>query len=628
MNKIATRLAEISKRGGLRRLADVGAVDMAARTVEISFSSEAAEVPRWFGLETLSHAPGACDLSRMNDGAAVLWMHDMTDQRGVVEPSSAVIEADRVGRCLVRFSRSPAGEQLLQDVNDKIITKVSVGYFVNGMRLVETRADDVDVYSITAWMPYEVSFVSVPADASVGVGRAAEIGLEVVDEPPVQTEPVIEKTQRAEATKKMDEIERAAAVAAANATAAGAQQGTESERTRSKTILDMGREYRHVDLAAQFVTEGKSVEEFQRALLIEGAKHANKPLDEQVRSAEIGLTPGEAKNFSFLRAVRAQLPGASDVDRKAAGFELECSRAAEKAYGKTARGILIPADILNQRTFSTTTPVGGAGSNIVATELLAGSFIDMLRKRAWVMRRATTMGGLVGNIDIPRQKGATTAYWVGEGGAPAGSDPALDQVPFTPKTVAALNEITRRLMMQSTPDAETMVRTDLLKVMALEIDRAAIYGSGTANQPQGLAGISGINAVPFAVAGKPTYAELVAMETAIALDDADVDSMSYSFNAGIRGYAKTALKFPDAAGTGTIWESGKTVNGYETNVSNQLASGDTFFGNWSDLVVAMWGGLDLTVDPYSLSASGGVRIVAFQDIDINVRHVESFCYGK
>ena len=77
-----------------------------------------------------------------------------------------------------------------------------------------------------------------------------------------------------------------------------------------------------------------------------------------------------------------------------------------------------------------------------------------------------------------------------------------------------------------------------------------------------------------------------------------------------------------------IWEPGNTVNGYRTEVTNQIVTGDVFFGNFADLIVGLWGGLDLTVDPYSLSKSGGLRIVVFQDVDFAVRRVESFCLGR
>lgn len=646
-SNIATRLKEISQRGGLRREATFGEVDLEARTVELSFSSETDTVHRWFGIEILSHDATAANLTRLNNGAPVLWMHDWNDQRGVVE--QARIDADRKGRAVLRFSRSEAGEQLMQDVADKIITKVSVGYLVDGMKLIEER-DDEDVFLVTSWTPYEISMVSVPADDTVGVGRTAEIPQEEKPGKPADN-PTSIKESAAARVKTEDQrtmkyrtfrdaqgnlcrvavddagtdvgtveiIERAGAERAA---------GQEAERVRVRELMELGRAYNAVDKAAKFAEEGKTADDLRRELLHDfAAQRGNRPLSEQTQDANIGLSDKEVRQFSIMRAIRAMADPQDRTAREAAAFEFEASAAAAQRYGKSPKGIIIPNDVL-ARDFSTTAPAGGPGHNIVATNLLAGSFIELLRKKAWVMRRARTLAGLVGNVDIPRQNASTQAYWVGEGGAPNKSEPGVDQIAFTPKTVGAYTDITRRLMLQATPDAEALVRDDLLKVMALEIDRVAIYGSGSTNQPLGVKNQTGINAVDFATAGKPTFAEIVDMETQIALDNADVDSMSYAFNAGIRGYMKTALKFPDTAASGTIWEQGNTVNGYAADVSNQVASGDVFFGNWQDLVIAMWGGLELTVDPYSLSTSGGLRLVALQDVDMNVRHKESFCYGS
>ncbi|QAU25345.1 phage major capsid protein [Dyella sp. M7H15-1] len=660
-DKIATRLQEIQQKGGLWREAEVLGVDVEARTVELSFSSEV-EVERWFGIEVLGHDRGEYDFARLNDSAPILWNHDLDDMRGVVEPGSARVDVDRKGRLLARYAKDEAGEQMLQRINDRIVTKVSVGYRVKGMKLVEER-NDVDVYRINAWEPFEVSMVSVPADITVGVGRSlvargegpwTDPGLRSEEMPPEDAAPssgntapvaadtgtrarniMIEKVTRdAKGNLVRAHVDENGAIVevleviepATDEVRQGQQRGQEAERTRMRSITELGRQYGQTELALQAIADGNTAEEFQRMLLQKVTERSGQPLGEQMRDAEIGLSNQEVRQFSFIRAIRALLPNATADDRKAAAFELECSRAAEQKYTKRAKGILVPADVLN-RAFSTTNPDAGPGSNIVAQQLLASSFIELLRNRAWVMRRATTLGGLVGNIDIPRQKGAAQAYWVGEGGAPNSSEPALDQVSFTPKSLAAFTDITRRLMLQSTPDAELIVRADLLQVMALQIDRAAIYGNGSTNQPKGVTLQTGINAVPFAAAGKPTFEELVEMETKIALGNADVESMAYAFNAGIRGYAKTALKFPGTAASGTIWEQGNTVNGYATSVSNQIEPGDVLFGNWADLIIAMWGGLDLTVDPYSLSTSGGTRIVVFQDVDFNIRHPESFCYG-
>lgn len=638
--RMLQRLQEIRQRGILRREATVGAIDVEARTVELSFSSETEKVQRWFGIEILGHDAHEVKLERLNNKAPALWMHDWNDQRGVIVAGSARIDSDRKGRCIVRFSKSEDGEELFQDIVDGIVTKVSVGYSVQGLKLVEER-EDVDVYRITEWTPYEISLVSVAADDDVGVGRSLENPQEDNNKKfnedssnaTTRTKTMNEKITRDDkgnlVRAKVDESGKIVEVLemierAGDADAKATARGADAERARVRSISEMGKQYGKSDLAMQHIAEGKTAEEFRSALLAEFAtERSNKPLEEQQRDANIGMTGKEVRSYSIMKAVRALMPNASKRDIDDAKFEFEASRAAAELYGREPKGIIIPNDVLADRAFSTTT---GGGNNLIATNLLAGSFIEMLRKRTWVMKRARSLAGLIGNVDIPRQNATGNAYWVGEGGEPSGSNPGVDQIAMTPKTIGAYYDITRRLLKQSTPDAEALVRDDLLKVIALELDRVAIYGSGSEYQPKGLKNYTGINSVDFTTTAKPTFAELVDMETQISLDDADVDAMSYAFNAGIRGWCKTTLKF-SAAGSATIWEPGGTVNGYPVDVSNQIATGDVFFGNWMDLIIAMWGGLELNVDTAALAKSGGLRLIALQDVDINLRHVESFCYG-
>jgi len=652
--ELAKRLKEIAERGALRRVATVvrGAVDVEARTVELAFSSETDSVERWFGIEVLGHDAGEVDLSRLNNGAPVLWMHDWADQRGVVE--SVRVDGDRVGRAVVRFSRSPVGDQLFQDIADGIVTKVSVGYSVQGMRLVEER-DGVDVYRITAWTPYEISMVSVPADDTVGVGRALQIPQEETPGVPADEERANDHLPEAQArtANTMEKIVRDAqgnlvrakvnedgsiAEVIAIVEEAGADvraataRGAEGERARVRALQQMGNDYDAAQLAGEFIRDGKSADELRQAILADVMSKRAKsgqPLTEGGASDQIGMTDKDVRNYSLLRAVRALAnPGDAGIQR-AAAFEIECSAAAAKQYGKEARGIIIPADVLGSRAFNAGgVPSGNqSGANLVANTLLAGSFIDALRNRTTIMQLGNVMGGLVGNVDIPKQTGVSSAYWVGEGDDATETSPSLGQISLNPKTVAAFTDITRRLAMQSTPDAEALVVRDLRAAMSQAIDYAGYYGTGTDNQPLGLKNYSGINAVDFAAAGQPTFPELVQMETEIAADNADLGAMGYVGNSRFRGHCKTALKFA-SAGSATIWEQGNTINGYRTEITNQLANDNVFFGNFADLIVALWGGLDLTVDPYSLSKSGGLRIVVFQDVDFVLRRVESICFGS
>lgn len=656
----ATRLAVLNDKQQLHRAMQVSSFDVQARTVTLAFSSEA-EVPRWFGIEVLDHSPGSVVLDRLRDAACLLVNHDWDDQVGVVE--SVSIDADRKGRAVVRFGKSARADEIFQDVVDGIRKHVSVGYKIHAAVLAEIRNDDVEVIRITSWEPYEISIVPVPADTSVGVGRNAEIPQEEKRTKPAENSPIPENETRnnplPKGTKTMviknirnaaghlvraevDETTGAILRELEVLEQAGAdvqshmRAGTASEQTRVRTLLTMADRFGKAvpnarALADKAIQDGQTPEQLQAAMLDVVETRAARPLAEQSEDAALGMSDREVRNFSFLRAVRAMAPNASAKDREAAAFEFECSDAAQRAYGKAAKGILIPNEVL-ARAFNAgggaNSPAGAqSGANLVQTTLMTGSFIEMLRNRTTIMRLGTTMGGLVGNVDIPKQTGGATGYWLGEGDDSTEGAPAIGQIGLTPKTVAAYTDLTRRLMMQSTPDAEGIVRKDLNNALAQALDIAGYYGSGSANMPRGLKNYTGINAVDFAVNGQPSFAELVAMETEVAADNADIGQMGYVGNARFRGFCKTALKFA-AAGSATIWEPGGTVNGYRAEITNQVANDDVFFGNFSDFIIAMWGGLDLVVDAATLSKSGGLRLVVFQDVDMNLRRVESVCWGS
>lgn len=618
-------------------------VDMEKRTVELSFSSEA-EVGRWFGIEILDHSQGAIDFSRLLSRAPFLLDHNSRDQVGVVENAWLDI-SQRKGRALVRLSKSARGEEILQDINDLIRTNISVGYLIEKAVLSEQRKNE-DVYLITEWQPYEISLVSIPADVTVGVGRSDEKVNNENNKLAEQNNPIAVRTQVNQQRANYmnwehftdnegnycrqqvnDKGERYGTVEIVRKADDTASRGAEVEHNRTRELLELGQKYNMPELAATYIGERKSPAEFQTAILDKMHERQGKPLTEQAKPSDtnIGLTGDEARKFSVFRAIRAQLPNATNADREAAAFEFECSEAAQKAYGRSAQGILVPTDVLNQRAFELGAGAGSGGT-LLGTDHRGDMFIDLLRNRTTIMQLGHIMGGLVGNVEIPKATGGATAYWVGEGENVAGSNPTTGQRELSPKTVGALVDITRSLLQQSSPDAENIVWNDINKALALKIDKAGYYGTGTGKQPLGLKNISGINAIPFA-ADNPSFAEFVEMESQIAADNAEVNRMAYVLNALMRGHCKTATKFGTSTET-TIWEPGNTVNGYRTEVTNQIENGDVFFGNFSDLIIGLWGGLDITVDPFTLSASGGLRIVTFQDVDFVLRNNESICYGK
>ena len=562
------------------------------RTYEFPFSSEF-PVARYFGNEILSHEASAADLSRLNDGAPLLFNHNPDRVIGVVE-GARIDSKVRRGYARVRFSRNAFAQEVLSDVKDGVLRNVSFGYSIDKME--ERGSGD---YVATAWAPYEVSIVSVPADKTVGIGRAL-----------MPTEPAASAAPSPDPLPSMETNATDLAVVRAEA--------AEAERSRIAEISALCDKHKMGELGRQLVESGRSIDEARAAVL----DKMNIPQETvNMSAADIGMSEKEARSFSFLRAINYLSNPTDRSAREAAAFEIEASDAAAARLGRQSRGITIPQDVLRRDLNVGTATAGG---NLVETMLDAGSFIDLLRNASALDQAgATVLTGLTGNVAIPRQSGAGTAYWVAESGAPTESQQTVDQVSLTPKTVAAFTDYSRRLMLQSSIDVENMIRTDLATVLALKIDLAGLYGTGSNSEPLGLKLTTGIGTENFAAAA-PTFEEVVALESDVATANALLGSPVYLMNAAMRGGLKTTKK---DAGSGMFIMEGNEVNGYLGVLSNQVASGDLWFGNFADLIIGYFSGLDIMVDPYSNSTSGTVRVVAMQDVDIAVRHPESFSRG-
>ena len=236
-------------------------LDLEARTVELSFSSEA-PYERYFGMEILGHNPGEVNLTRMNNGGAVCVDHRTSDQVGVVEKSW--IGQDRKGRALVRFGKSVRANEIFQDVIDGIRQNTSVSYEVNKMVLEKSESIDggkstMDTYRVTSWTPLEVSLVAVPADIECGTMRGKEENRHeiIIEIPKKEEKKIMKKCNICGAEYEGDHCPtcaRAKEAARAEITAA---------QTRVSEIIAMGLKHNLMDEAQKFITEGKSVAEFK-----------------------------------------------------------------------------------------------------------------------------------------------------------------------------------------------------------------------------------------------------------------------------------------------------------------------------------------------------------------------------
>jgi HK97 family phage major capsid protein/HK97 family phage prohead protease len=567
-------------------------VDEEKRTAMIAVSSEE-PVARSFGNEVLEHTKEAIDLSFLASGRAPLLLgHDPEKQIGVVE-SVELDESARRLRAKVRFGKGALAREAFDDVVDGIRTNISVGYSIN-----KIEKKDKDTYVAKSWKPVEASLVSIPADTSVGLGRSSEASINPEEKP----------TETIKETIMSDTVD----IAAIEAEAKKAAQRNAAE------IAELGARHNLSDLAREAIKSGKSIEEFRGDVLDKiGSTQA-------LESQDIGMQKEEVRNFSLVRAIRALANPNDRAAQEAAAFEFECSRAAAEQYGRTAQGILLPAEVLRtwKRDLNSTDE-----ADLFGEDYRGGDFIDVLRNASSVMAAGATMlNGLSGDVKIPKKLTAANASWISsEGGSAAESEMTVGSVSLTPKSLGAYTDVTRQLLIQSSLSVENLIRDDLVQALGLAIDKAALEGTGTGGQPTGILNTTGINTTTFAAAN-PTFAEMVAMETAIAEDNALANSMSYIMPASMYGALKTTEK---ASGTAQfVVEQGGTVNGYRTIVSNQATSGNAYFGNFSDLLVGMFGGLDITVDPYTHSTSGTVRVVALQSVDTAVRHAQSFCVSN
>ena len=569
-------------------------VDEETRTCMIGVSSEE-PVERSFGNEVLRHDKESIDLSFMASGRAPLLLdHDPEKQVGVVE-SIELDEKTRRLRAKVRFGRGKLASEAFDDVTDGIRTNISVGYSIS-----EMKRQDNETYVATKWKPVEASLVSIPADQStlVGVGRSSDSKTNQEDKP---TETIKESIM----TDTVD--------------IASVEQNAKKDAQRNASqILELGMRHNLQEMASDAIRNGISIDQFRGDVLEKIG--SNGALETQ----EIGMKKEEVRNFSLLRAIRALANPHDHKAQQEAAFEFECSRAAAQAYGANAQGIMLPADVL--RTWGQRDLNSADESDLFGDDYRAGAFIDVLRNASSVMSAGATMlSGLSGDVKIPKKLTAASAAWIAsEGGAATESEMTVGSISMTPKTLGAYTDVTRQLLIQSSLDVENLIRDDLVKAMGLAIDKAALEGTGTGGQPTGILNTTGVNTTTFAAAN-PTFAEIVAMETALRNDNVNSESLAYILPSAINGALKTTEK---ATGTAQFVTDGRSMNGYRTVVSNQGTAGNVFLGDFSDLLIGMFGGLDLTVDPYSLSTTGSVRVVALQSVDTAVRHAQSFCVSN
>lgn len=596
------------------------AVDVEHRTVTASVASET-PIQMWSDWkEVLSHAPGAMRMGQRQKSLPLLLGHDPDRVVGVID---AIRQEDGRTYATMRFASDEEGEKAFTRVKDRILTNVSIGYRV----FKRSEDEEQKITTATDWEIFEVSLVAMPADASVGVYRSLNQATE--------KEPLMgDKNQTTAATAVQKETAPAVQVSENEVRAA--------ERARIQEIETMCRQFSIDDNRRNdLINRGASVDEARAAIMDTLSAQRQAPAADSKRDFDIGMSEAERRSYSLVRALNAHMTG----NWRGAGLEREVSVELARRMGRDSNGFFMPTDLPMMRDAGYYVGTPTQGGNLVKTDLLMGSFIDILRNKAAVMQLgATFLPGLVGKVEIPRQSGVSATQWIQETGTVTGSNATFDKVALDMKTIAAKSFVSRNMLRQVTMSVENFVRNELATSIALAIDLAALSGSGSSSEPKGLASQTGILTVEGGTNGAAiTFDHLIDMETKVADANADGTSMAYLANAVTIG----ALKKIKDANNNYIWKPivGASrnaipgeVNGYPVARSNQArknltkgtSSGvcsEIFFGNWADLLIGEWGVLEILPNPYSAAAydNGGLEIRALQSVDIAVRHPESFC---
>ena len=632
----------------LKRSGETSFSEKEENTYEFSFSSTY-PVERSFGTEILSHDDGAIDFGRLNGGVApVLWNHNMDSVIGIVR-NAYLDKEKKKGRAVVELSRNAKAQEVKRDIDDGILSSISVGYRI--LEMEEREIDGNNAFLATRWEPHEVSVVASPAAPDVGISRG------LIDDntmPSVEKQDIVnskrvyaastdaqQPNSKQQLTMEKEQLDLEVVRSEATKKAASA------ERTRIREINAMCSKRGFDDLAEQLVNNGSSVDSCRQAILeridakpVETAK----PIEEQ-------LSPQERKQYAKDYRLSAGIRGliTNDWSDKASGFAREISQQIAKDSGKGTRSgsLFIPYSGLVQRATYVTSGAT-TGGNIVATDLLADDFIEALRNSTVMVGLGVqTLSGLVGDVAIPRRSGvASTGFLSSETAALSQAESTFDQISMTPKTLGTLSKFSRNMLIQATPGIEDLVRRDISDGINLGIDLGILNGTGSSGQPTGIMQTSGIGSVAIGTnGGAITVDKLIDLETAIMEDNAGVnaDSISYVTNAKVMGAIK---KLKTSGGEYLVNNNlqalgrGATpvaVNGYPLAMTNQVPSNLTkgstsgscsavVMGDFSQAILGLYGsGIEITAgedsDDFAKNLVSVKGVVAF---DVAVRHAQSF----
>ncbi|HBB0099122.1 TPA: phage major capsid protein [Escherichia coli] len=607
--------------------------------------------------EILVHTPEAVDLSRLNNNAPLLFNHNFDNHIGVV--CNARIDADKVGRATVKFSKHGT---LANDIRNKVIEgtmeKISVGYDIKEYHIDYAKGQLI----VTKWIPHEISWVSVPADDSVGLNRSLNtitVNLEAkrdmtkeqieqvkdeekevaqVEETPVEEnkEPEVEETQERQVEENEENENLEDGKDAEHSESSDDDRGTvreEEEMTEEREAAPVEEEKIEVaerseedELEIREIARELNIndEELKRALAIKDmtpeafrTKALNNITNAQRNNEQIKDSKME-KTFDLNNVIR------SLVDGEALGAnEAEFSAMAATATmqrGRAARGgsVFVPAAAMRAAA------AGNTKADLTAItdeKLMTESYIEMLMPESVLGRLGVTVySGLNAPTAIPKMtKSSVDAFgFVDENGAAPESKAEFANVKLSPKTFAGGNPISRQSL-KTVPGIATLITDHINKAVRIKLEQLILSDKENARGPAGL-----VKQLVDAsrVEKKAAFSYKDFLKEIAKLTDAGVPAQAIKFAMSGATAAELESTLKDNGVSGYIIENGKLA-GYEVVTSGVIPADHIVLGDFSGITIGEWGGLELDMDDTTYRAQSAIVPRIWVDLDYVVTQPEA-----
>ncbi|EPR0134350.1 phage major capsid protein [Escherichia coli] len=610
--------------------------------------------------EILVHTPEAVDLSRLNNNAPLLFNHNFDNHLGVV--CNARIDADKVGRATVRFSKHGT---LANDIRNKVIEgtmeKISVGYDIKEYHINYAKGQLI----VTKFVPFELSFVTVPADDSVGLNRSLNtitVNLEAkrdmtkeqieeikeeqesapVEEAPVEEnkESEVEETQERQVEEnKEDEnledgkdAEHPESVDDDSSTVREAEEVKEEREAapdEEEKIEEVAERSEEDELEIREIARELNIndEELERALAVKDmtpeafrTKALNNLVNAQRNNEQQIKDSKMEKTFDLNNVIR------SLVDGEALGAnEAEFSAMAATATmqrGRAARGgsVFVPAAAMRAAAAGNTKATLTA---VTDEKLLTESYIEMLLPASCLgLLGVTVLSGLNSPIAVPKMTASSVEAFgfVDENGAAPESHAEFSNVKMAPKTFAGGNPISRQSL-KTVPNIATLITDHINKAVRIKLEQLILSDKENARGPAGL-----VKQLVDAsrVTKKTAFSYKDLLKEIAALTDAGVPAQAIKFamSGATAAELESTPKSDRGDAQGFIMENGK-IAGYEVVTSGVIPADTIVLGDFSGIIVGEWGGLELDLDDSTYRAQSAIVPRVWLDLDYVVAQPEA-----